>query len=248
MCAEKENKFPLARETPIEVYANGKRLAILMCTAENLQDLAVGHLVARGMLADPTRVLTIGACEDLRTVSVTAPDAILEDSYGLGVVISSGCGSQGPCRTDLDLPWVPGGFSVKMADLKSLSAQMFKEAVMYRETGGMHCASLISFDEQGVAGFSCIREDVGRHNAVDKVVGCAFMRGVDFSRSVILTSGRIAADMILKAVATRLPVLVSRSIPTTTAYELAKKCNITLIGRIEKPEPVLYTCPGRISV
>ena len=75
---------PLAPETPVELVANGTRIAVLMCTPRNLDDLAAGHLFSRGMLRDPDAVLTIGACEDLRVMSVVAPGAIGEDSLEIG--------------------------------------------------------------------------------------------------------------------------------------------------------------------
>ncbi|HOX48823.1 MAG TPA: formate dehydrogenase accessory sulfurtransferase FdhD, partial [Spirochaetales bacterium] len=81
------------------------------------------------------------------------------------------------------------------------------------------------------------------HNAVDKVLGRGLLDGADFSRSVLLTSGRIAADMAQKAAKAGLPVLVSRSIPTTEAYAFAREAGITLIGRIGTPSPIVYTRP-----
>jgi FdhD protein len=139
---------------------------------------------------------------------------------------------------------------------------MFSRADMYRETGGMHCAALAvdlacrpasgpaasvqAEDAPEGSSYFVVREDVGRHNAVDKVLGRAFMDGVDFSASCILTSGRIAADMILKAVAAKVPVVVSRSIPTTTAFEIAEKANITVVGRIGSDQPIVYCGSVRI--
>ncbi|MBU0928971.1 MAG: formate dehydrogenase accessory sulfurtransferase FdhD [Spirochaetes bacterium] len=253
---------PLAPETPVELVANGERVAVLMCTPRNLDDLAAGHLFSRGMLKDASRVLTIGACADLRVMTVVAPGAVGADSLGLGQVVASGCGSGSAIADPSVLGRVPPGFSVGLGTLKAWSAAMFRAAELYRETGGMHCASLALLEGGPAptgpaagasmdgapesAAYFTVREDVGRHNAVDKVIGRAFVDRVDFSSSVILTSGRIAADMILKAVAAKVPVLVSRSIPTTTAYELALAAGVTLVGRIGDGEPIVYTSPERI--
>lgn len=254
--------LPLAQEVPVELMANGDRVAVLMCTPCNLDDLAAGHLFTRGMLRDPSRVLTIGACADLRVMTVTAPGAISTDSLGLGQVIASGCGSASIIANASALGTVPPGFSVDLETLKAWSAAMFRAAVLYRQTGGMHCAAIALPAEAPVpagpaaslsidgapdgASYFVVREDVGRHNAVDKVIGRAFVDLADFSHAVILTSGRIAADMILKAAAAAVPVLVSRSIPTTTAFELAMAAGVTLVGRIGDKEPIVYTCPERI--
>jgi FdhD protein len=254
--------FPLARETPVELVANGMRVAVLMCTPQNLDDLAAGHLFTRGMLSDPDRVLSIGACADLRVMSVTAPGALTADRFGLGQVIASGCGSGSVLAEAAALGTVPPGFTVVLADLKAWSRAMFQAAVLYRETGGMHCAALVlpsgASRPAGPAAALCmdsvpegalyfvVREDVGRHNAVDKVIGRGFRDRSDFSSACILTSGRIAADMILKAVAAQVPVIVSRSIPTTTAFEIAKSTGVTIVGRIGDEHPIVYTGPERI--
>ncbi len=260
--------MPLAQETPVELVANGERVAVLMCTPLNLDDLAAGHLFSRGMLTDMARVLTIGACVDLRVMTVVAPGAIMPDRLGLGQVIASGCGS-GPVATDVAaLGALPSGFAVSIGDLKEWSRAMFKAAVLYRKTGGMHCAALalptgasvpqgpaasLSMGGDGSAlpanaSYFTVREDVGRHNAVDKVIGRGFVDLVDFSNSCMLTSGRIAADMILKAVAARIPVVVSRSIPTTTAFEIAGAAGVTVVGRIGDDDPIVYTRPDRIRL
>jgi FdhD protein len=261
-------QFPLAWETPVELVANGERIAVLMCTPQNLDDLAAGHLFSRGMLTDMNTVLTIGACVDLRVMTVVAPGAIMPDRYGLGQVIASGCGSGSVVADAAALGTLPSGFSVTLEDLKAWSRAMFKAAVLYRETGGMHCAALALPMEapapQGPAAalsmggadfglplrasYFTVREDVGRHNAVDKVIGRGFVDLVDFSNACLLTSGRIAADMILKAVAARIPVVVSRSIPTTTAFEIAQAAGVTVVGRIGENDPMVYTRPDRIRL
>jgi FdhD protein len=261
-------KFPLARESPVELVANGERVAVLMCTPLNLDDLAAGHLFSRGMLTDMSRVLTIGACADLRVMTVVAPGAIARDRLGLGQVIASGCGSGSVAADAAALGTLPSGFTVPMEDLKAWSRAMFKAAALYRETGGMHCAALalpmdapapqgpaaaLSMGGDGTglpanASYFTVREDVGRHNAVDKVIGRGFVDLVDFSRACLLTSGRIAADMILKAVAARVPVVVSRSIPTTTAFEIAEATGVTVVGRIGDDDPMVYTRPDRIRL
>jgi len=255
---------PLAPETPVELTANGERVAVLMCTPLNLDDLAVGHLFARGMLRDPAGVLTVGACADLRVMSVVAPGAIGADRYGLGRVIASGCGSGAAAYDAAGLGTLPAGFSVALSVLRAWAGAMFKAAAMYRETGGMHCAALALPTEASAptgptagasmgdapagARYFVVREDVGRHNAMDKILGRAFMDRADFSSACALTSGRIAADMILKAVAAGVPVVVSRSIPTTTAFEIAEAAGVTVVGRIGDANPIVYTHPERIRL
>jgi len=254
--------FPLAEELPVELSADGRRVAVLMCTPRDLDDLAVGHLFCRGMLSDRTRVLSVGACADRRVMTVTAPGGIRPDRYGLGAVIASGCGSASILDEAADIEPLPPGLVVAPATLKAWSVAMFRAAELYRASGGMHIAALAVSAAEGIGGaperdfsagdlpagaaYFVAREDVGRHNAVDKALGRGFMDGVDFSRACVLTSGRIAADMILKAVAARVPLLISRSVPTTSAYEIARQAGVTIVGRVGDAEPIVYTSPERV--
>jgi FdhD protein len=106
----------------------------------------------------------------------------------------------------------------------------------------MHSAGLA---DRG--GLRWIFEDVGRHNAVDKVIGRGLVEHIDFSRCCLVSSGRIAAEIAQKAVAAGIPVFASRSIPTTAAYEMAAERGLTLIGRIASDSPVVYTMRERVT-
>ncbi|GAB1431378.1 formate dehydrogenase accessory sulfurtransferase FdhD [Spirochaetota bacterium] len=256
---------PLAQETAVELLANGQKVAVLMCTPHNLDDLAVGHLFSRGMINNPDRVLTIGACADMRVMSVIAPGALAEDSFGLGQVIASGCCS-GETQSDISglKKLEIGSRQTSLKALKNWCRTMFLSAELYPATGGLHCAALAVpkatnkmeqlFEYNAYeklpqdCNYMVVREDVGRHNAVDKVLGKAFMDRIDFSSACLLTSGRIATDMVLKAAVAGIPVLVSRSIPTTSASALATKVGISLVGRITDRQSIVYTYPERIRM
>lgn len=234
--------LPLAPEYPVELTVNGTRAAAFFCTPEHLDEMAAGNLFTRGSLLDPDQIRTLGACQDLRVVSVTTRSPLGEETLGLSRVIASGCGA-GLEFSEVfrNAPALEEGFTVELSTLQARARAMFEAAVLYRRTGGMHCACLAGWD-----GRICVREDVGRHNAVDKVIGRGFLDRWDFPTCCLLTSGRIAADMILKAAAAKITVVVSRSIPTTTAYEIARIRGITVVGRIESKDPILYTRPERI--
>ncbi|HPE88120.1 MAG TPA: formate dehydrogenase accessory sulfurtransferase FdhD [Spirochaetia bacterium] len=241
------DEHKLADEVPVELVANGERVAILLCTPINLDDLAVGHLFSRGMLRDRSELLAVGACADLRTMSVVAPSASMVDRYGLGTALATGTG---PAAVGLDasgLNAVGPGFRVGLDELRAWARAMFEAAAIYRETGGMHCAALAARPSAGGSPYFVAREDVGRHNAVDKVLGRGFIDGVDFSSACALTSGRVAADMILKIIAAGIPVVASRSIPTTAAAELGDAAGVTIVGRVADESPVVYTRPERIA-
>ena len=132
---------------------------------------------------------------------------------------------------------LPRGEPFPLASISGWVREMFDRADIRRGTGGgMHSAGLADRD-----GLRCVYEDVGRHNAVDKVIGRGFADKVDFSLCCLVSSGRIAADMAARAIAAGVPIFASRSIPTTAAYELAVERGLTMIGRVASQSPIVYT-------
>lgn len=237
-------ELPVVEEARFSFVVNGREVAVVHCTPDALDEFAMGYLYARGIIASRKSVGALGVCKDLQIISATIPgfdsSTITNPSY-----VTTSCG-QSVTEDRTMVPSITGDLSVSMQQLKTHAAAMFKNAVMYHQTGGIHCASLVVYDAKGNWCNSIVREDVGRHNALDKVIGWALNHDIDFSHCVLVTSGRIAFDMAIKVIRAKIPILVSRSIPTTLALETAEKSGITLIGRIEKPEPFVYCGAERI--
>lgn len=234
--------FPLAPEAPVLIRVDGKDLCVLFCTPLNLDELAVGHLVGRGLLSDRDSLASLFICPDGGRVDLgrhggpslpLGPVALIASACGAGATPGELFGLDGR-----PLPPCPARFSLEA--LAGRSREMFAAAELYRDSGGMHCAALAPPDGERR---ETVREDVGRHNAVDKVVGRGFLDGEDLPSMAILTSGRIAVDMVVKAIRAGVPVLASRSIPTSSAYALARDYDLTLIGRIGSHEAIVY-CGG----
>lgn len=248
--------LPLAPESPVALIVDDVHLAVLMCTPCDIDELAVGHLFSRGIIASRDDLGALSLCPDMRSVKIATMTGAGRSAKQEGL-IPSACGAADPGAS-----WLEAGPPAAVADaalpdavlppiaLERLTAwarDMFAAATLYRKTGGLHVAALACRGQSGEAGYFVVREDVGRHNAVDKVIGRGFMDRIDFSDSIILTSGRIAADMIRKAAGAGVPIIVSRSIPTTEAYEIAIRSGITLVGRIGSAEPIVYTRPDRVG-
>ena len=243
----------LAPEAPVALYVDGKLMAVMMCSPWDLDELAIGHLLSRGIIASPQDLKSLSICPDMRSVTIFTlskagaslePEGLVFSACGAASLI--GAASMGS-RAAKTSPNATEMFSID--ELSAWAREMFAAAALYRKTGGLHIAALASHAAAGKesAPYFVSREDVGRHNAVDKVLGRGLLDRVDFSRSVILTSGRIAADMIQKAARAGVAVLVSRSIPTTEAYARALEAGVTLIGRIGSPHPIVYTQPERLG-
>ncbi|MCX7027425.1 MAG: formate dehydrogenase accessory sulfurtransferase FdhD [Spirochaetes bacterium] len=232
--------LPLAPEAPVDLILDGRPFALLMCSPYDLDELAVGHLFSKGLIASKADLLSLSVCPDMRSVHVKTASGLGASIEPEGLVFS-GCGAarvESKVKAQVKPAPLP---APTLAQLGIWAAAMFSAAELYRKTGGLHAAAL------ACGSFFVVREDVGRHNAVDKVLGRGFLDGVDFSASVVLTSGRIAADMAAKAVNAGVPILVTRSIPTTEAYAIAVEAGITLVGRIGSRNPIVYTCPERLA-
>lgn len=237
-------KVNICEEEPVEFLLNGKNLVTFMCTLEELKELAIGHLYSRGIIKNAAEISSLGACKDLKMIFGTTTGEVDFDGIELNTVLQSGCGSGVKFNSSLArLPKIKSDFHISLDKIKERAVEMFSQAYMYKQYGGMHCAAVSDGNE-----IIALCEDVGRHNAVDKVIGKALLSDVDFSQSMIITTGRISTDMVLKAANIACPLIASRSIPTTSALELANNLGITVIGRVVSSKPVIYMYEERIAI
>ena len=272
--------LPLAPEAPVSLIVDGKPIAVLMCSPYDLDELAVGHLLSRGLIEERADLSALSICPDMKSVRVETLSGAGASADPEGLVYSA-CGAariEPPHSPDGTTRALPGPDSTGeesegrpgLEEIAEWARAMFSAAELYRKTGGLHVAALASPRKNEIPfqnqpnplrprdfgdkyrptslPYFVVREDVGRHNAVDKVLGRGFLDKVDFAGTILLTSGRIAADMVQKAVRAGVPILVSRSIPTTEAYSIAAEAGVTLIGRIGTGKPILYTRPDRIRL
>ncbi|MCI8652738.1 MAG: hypothetical protein HFF11_03465 [Angelakisella sp.] len=205
------------QERPVELWANGELLCTLYCTPQDLEDLALGHLMGRGLL-DPG--------------SPPAVAAVPGDPWRL--------------ETTLSLPGKPGRDPALSRWTTTLSqvvelAETAMEHTPLRKKGGVHAAAL------GWEGGFLVREDVARHNAVDKVVGAGIIKGVDFSVAALFTTGRLSHEMVLKAAGAGVPVAVSMKYPSDLGAALAAQRKICVIGKVLSGAPVVYTNGWRVA-
>lgn len=234
----------IPEEKPITLYVNGTNFVTLMCTPENLKDLAAGHLVNSGIVKNMKEILIIMACDEEREIYINAPSANLNGNK-LKQIIATGCSGGGGADFSeklKELTPIHSDYKVSLDEVKLNFKRMISESKKYIEHGGIHSSALISDD------FFVTREDVGRHNSHDKVTGCALIRDIDISKSMIITTGRISADMVYKAVNSKVPIICSISSPTSLAVEIADKCNVTVVGRAMRPNITVYTHPERVEI
>jgi len=239
--------LPLAFESSVMLHVDGAMKTTFMCTPVCLEELAAGYMFTSRIIACREQIGSISIAKDNSAVEVETLEFEASGSVSASFPGFPGAAAIRGDDFDDNKPASDGHASnrerwpVRLEEIQRKAAEMFSRAEMYRKTGGMHCAALWMGDDTLI-----VREDVGRHNAVDKVIGRAFLDRRDFSQAVLLTSGRLAADMVAKARNAGIPVLVTRSIPTSTAYNIALDAGMTILGRIETKSPLLYTFPERI--
>ncbi|WP_327698723.1 formate dehydrogenase accessory sulfurtransferase FdhD [Streptomyces sp. NBC_00459] len=254
----------LVAEEPMEIRLNGKPIAITMRTPGDDFALAAGFLVSEGVLAERRDLQNIvycaGATEDgsntYNVVDVrTAPDVVLPDiTLERNVYTTSSCGLCGKASLDAvrttarwaiddgaDAPPV----RVTPELLASLPDRLRAAQRVFDRTGGLHAAAL--FTEEGE--LLDIREDVGRHNAVDKLVGRALQNGdLPLSRVILLVSGRASFELAQKAVMAGIPVLAAVSAPSSLAVDLAAESGLTLVGFLRGANMNVYAGEDRIAL
>jgi FdhD protein len=247
-----EGPESLVVEEPLRVHVEQGPLSHLlgstMRTPGHDLELAVGLAVGEGVVSVPEQVLSVRPCGDLRIaneVTVTISDEHFVDPAKLARVStpSSACGLCGRDEIDAVVASSPKVHSTVQVDVDVLSALpglMRARQRIFERTGGLHAAALATSTGELLV----VREDVGRHNAVDKVVGWSFLNRVP--GDVLIVSGRAGFEIVQKAAMAAIPVVASVSAPTSLSVEVARACNITLAAFVREDRMTIYSEPARI--
>ena len=240
-------------EEPLEVRVNGESISVTMRTPGDDFDLAVGLLWTEGIIHGPDEIGTIAYCPDeeepaLRNiVSVGLVDADRKLESARRIWSNSSCGLCGKATLDsihqVCRP-IDSRMTIDFNRLCSLPLQLRAAQINFEHTGGIHAAAL--FDSQGH--LLLLREDLGRHNAVDKVLGAALRTGSTMlSETIMLVSGRLGFEIAQKALVAGVPIVASISAPSSLAIDLAKDFGITMIGFLRGRSMNIYANPERVT-
>jgi FdhD protein len=241
-------------EEPLEIRLGGEPFQVLMRLPGWEKELALGFLYTEGIVHRLSEVISIHFCgtatDPLLPPNVVdvilTPEALnrrgrrhLEVSYA-----SCGlCAKEAVAEICQKLPPVTSDLSISVSQLLALMTLLPEAQPIFQATGGTHAVALASPD----GGVFLAAEDVGRHNAMDKVIGRAVFEKRDLPQLVALLSGRISFEMALKCIRAGIPILAAVSAPTTMALELAQSLNLTLVGFARADRMNFYTHPERIS-
>jgi len=225
---------------------NNQELVTLLCSPRDLNCLAVGFLASEGLLSGKEEIKSVLVDNRRGVVRVeTTEEKVDVNELMFKRLITSGCGRGVSFSRAADASKVVKMISdsrISSAAVFSLARVFQQRSQIYRSTGGVHSAALC--DNRNILLF---HEDVGRHNAIDKVFGQAILEGIDTADRAILTSGRISSEILFKVAKRRVPFLISKSAPTNAGVSLARDMGITLIGFVRGGRMNVYAHGGRVT-
>jgi FdhD protein len=246
-----------ATEEPLEIRLHDRPFAVVMRTPGADRELAAGFLLSERVLRTPDDLGTIAYCTDPAAdhpeniVNVTLAGnaaAELDRVFAArrNVTTNASCGMCGRLTIEslrVDGPPISSDWTISSSGIVAIPDRLREAQVVFDQTGGLHAAGLFSRDGQ----LEGIAEDVGRHNAVDKVVGRLLMQDqLPLSDHLLFVSGRTSFEIVQKAFLAGIPILAAVSAPSSLAIELAEACGVTLIGFLRGRSFNIYACPDRI--
>lgn len=243
----------VAHEEPLELQLDGASFAVVMRTPGHDEELGTGFLFTEGVIRSLSELESMQHCtvvpvpeaED-NVLQVRLKTPIDQARFRRNLFASSSCGVCGKATLENALRTegpLQSSLRVSRARITSLPAQLRAAQPAFSTTGGLHAAALFTKDAEVLV----VREDVGRHNAVDKVVGYALRAGLSFEDTVLMVSGRLSFELVQKAVAARIPVLAGISAPTSLAVRMAEALGVTLVGFVREGSMNVYSHAARIT-
>ncbi|MDO7785670.1 formate dehydrogenase accessory sulfurtransferase FdhD [Desulforamulus aquiferis] len=234
----------IVREVPVTLFLNGKEFVTMVCSPEGLEELAVGFLCSEGLVQTPEDLIEVKVDSENGVIHVQASEGESEAKF-LKRNITSCCGRGRPVfyfvNDAKSMNKITSNLLVSPGQVWDLSDRLEEMSVLFRQTGGVHNAALCAPTE-----VILFYEDVGRHNAVDKIFGRAFLNRIPLDDKILVFSGRVSSEIIIKVGKMGLPVIISRSAPTDLGLEMANKLGITVVGFAKGERMNVYTYPERI--
>lgn len=241
---------PVIGEMRLAILVDGQEFVQLMCSPRRVSALVLGFLYHEGIIDGYDDVLAIRVClpDGLAEVHLARPMTSLPTRR----IITSGCTggtSFGAYLDELDALRLPhDDVRVQPASVYTSLRELYDRSELYNRSGGVHTSILVRpwTDDPTSLDILAVGEDIGRHNTIDKLRGEALIRGFDPGGAMIVSSGRISSEMLLKAALMRTPIVGSRTSPTQLAITLAERLGLTVIGYIRSASMNVYTHPWRV--
>ena len=246
---EKEREIKtdvVIREFALTIFLNNQELVTLLCTPDNLENLAVGFLFSEGILQNKEEIkkIILDKEKGLLWVETTEDKSFVKELRSKRL-ITSGCGRGSTFHNVVDSTQcrkAESRITISSQEILHLVNEMQQQSKLYKSTGGTHNAALC--DSKNILLF---REDIGRHNAIDKILGECVLKELRTDDKIMLTSGRVSSEILVKIAKSTIPMIVSISAPTDLAVKLAHKLKVTLVGFARGKRLNIYTHDWRVT-
>jgi len=236
----------VTQELSLTIILNHRELVTLLCSPTDLKYLAIGFLFSEGLIKNKEEIKKIIVDDQKGVVRVETEDGKEPANERLFKrLITSGCGRGASFYSDADiheLAKVESRIGISAVEIFALVKEFQHRSQIYRATGGVHSAALC--DTGSILLFS---EDIGRHNAIDKIFGECLLKDIPTNDRIIITSGRISSEILLKVAKRDIPVLISKSAPTNLGVKLANDLGVTVIGFVRGERMNVYTHGWRVA-
>jgi len=236
----------VVKEFPLTIVLNDEVLVTLICFPKEQKQLAIGFLFSEGLISGVDDVEEITEDRDRGIVWVKTERKIeIPEDFLKRRTVTTGCGKGITFQLnkwDETLSVIESDLKISSTEIKNLTKQFNERSEIYRETGGVHSAALC--DNKGIIVFS---EDIGRHNVIDKILGRCLMENIQIFDRILITSGRLSSEIVMKAASAEIPIVISRTAPTDLGVEIAKKVDMTLIGFARGQRMNIYSGEKRID-
>lgn len=242
--SRRETSDVIVEEKAYTLHVNDEEVVTLLCSPVHLRELAAGFLCAEGFISCREELLGLAVNHNDGLIwaetSTPPPRGFLKRS------IASCCGRGRASfyfSNDVEnIKPVTGEITIPARELHSLGRQLEEKGELFRRTGGAHGAALCSPGK-----IICFFEDVGRHNAVDKIFGYSVLNDIPRNDKLLVFTGRVSSEILLKVARMGIPLVASRSAPTHLALELARQLRVTVVGFMRGSRMNVYTWPERVT-
>jgi FdhD protein len=228
-------------EVPLSVFVNGRHALTAMISPVMLEEFVTGFLYTERIIRklediDSLRIEQKNADTPSASVLTKNPFSIMVSSK----TVLSGCGGDTSYLDPERLPKIQSDVTIELSTINKIMKETLVSD-LHTRTGGIHIVGLFGPD-----GKICIMEDIGRHNALDKVIGYGLKHNVDFSRTIVTCSGRLSSEMVRKCLIANIPIIASRGATTTLAISMGEQSGLTIIGFVRGHKMNIYTCVERV--
>lgn len=232
-----KGEHEVIEETPMALFVNGRHAMTAMMSPVQLEDFVTGYLFTEQIIKNIDEIESIRIEKNRMSVITKNLFKVL----GPKKTILSGCGGSVSFIDTEKLPKIHSAYTITTQDIRTAAKEALNSE-LHGKTGGIHIVALL--DREKVL---TVSEDIGRHNALDRVIGYALRNNVDLKKTWVLVSGRISSEMVRKCLIAGIPIIVSRGATTTLAVETAEKTGLTVAGFARGGKMVVYTHTGRVE-